>query len=376
MYVLLSDESNRKVWQGMLRRYATDGVRGRFALLCRTVSRIAHSVLPGGACLLLAVLQPAALRASAALGVANDYNVFVAGNFTETGSDSGGRIAAGGNAYFTNSYYSVGWDLIDPFTAPSNDTLVVGGSIVQGPAQVYYATNANNSGAGGNAWEGSTGVSGVSFAGSGGSLTVGGAAPFSFASQFSFLTAYATQLSQLTANGTVTGTGAFTLTGTSPTLDIFDLPIADLGGSNSLDFSVPSSATILINVIGGDGSTLTTSTSGFFWNGTQELAPYAAPYENVLFNFYQATSINFAGSFEGTVLAPKATVTGTGSGQLDGGLIALSFNGDTEFHDYLFTGSHLPAYVPPVAEPTSFLLCGIALLVVGSLRRSLFQAKR
>ena len=94
----------------------------------------------------------------------------------------------------------------------------------------------------------------------------------------------------------------------------------------------------------------------------------------MLFNFYQATSINFGGSFQGTVLAPEATVTGTGSGQLDGGLIALSFNGDTEFHDYLFAGSNLAPYVPPVAEPTSFLLCGIALLVVGLLRRRLFQA--
>jgi choice-of-anchor A domain-containing protein/uncharacterized protein (TIGR03382 family) len=305
------------------------------------------------ACSLGAFLLPVHLYGSDVLGVANAYNIFVFNNLSVTGADTGGRIAVGGTASFPG-YYSVGDAILDSFTAPDNNVLDVDNSISAGPAGVYN----------GNAYVGKSPTStAVTYNGT--STNVGGD-PINFSSQAAFLTNYATQLSLLSANSTVNnnGYGTITLTGTDPTLEIFDLPIADLGGTNSLDINVNSSATVLINVI---GASVTTSNSGFFLNGTQNLGNTATGYEKILFNFYQATGITFGGTFQGTVLAPHANVTG-GNGQLDGGLIAQSYAGNNEFHDLLFNGT-LPAYVAPVPEPAPFVLCGAGLVFVGLLRR-------
>ncbi len=305
------------------------------------------------ASLLFAILQPVNVYGSTALGIANAYNVFLSGNFTATGADTGGRIAVGGSASFP-AWYAVGDSLLDSFAAP--DILDVGSSITAGPAGVY----------GGNAFEG---TSGSSYAYTyNGTATVGGANPINFAAQFASLTGYATQLSQWAPNSTVSYGSTVTLTGTDPSLEVFDLNVSQLPANYAIDLNVNSSATVLINV---NGASFTSSNWGEFLNGTQIIGNGATGYDNILFNFYNATSITFGGTFEGTVLAPNANVTGSTSGQLDGGLIGKSFTGNTEFHDLLFTGT-LPAYVVPasgVPEPAPFILCGSALVFAGLIRR-------
>ncbi len=288
--------------------------------------------------LLLACLLPVSLEAGA-LGVANAYNVFVFNNLSITGADTGGRIAVGGTASFPN-YYSIGQHIIDTFSAPNNDNLVVDASIASGPANVFN----------GNAYEGVAGASTAAM--NGGTLKVGGGSPISVAAQAVSLRAYATQLSQLTANSTVSVSGSsVTLTGTDSKLEVFSLPIADLGGTFNLNINVNPLATILINVL---GTSVTTSNSGFFLNGTQVIGDSALGYQKILFNFYQATNINFGGTFQGTVLAPNADITGS-NGQVDGGLIAKSFTGSSEFHDLLFTGT-LPAQTPEPGTWVMFML--------------------
>ncbi len=306
-------------------------------------------------CLALALLNPAHVDA-AALGVANAYNVFVSGNLTLTGADTGGRVAAGGNASFPG-YYSVGQAILDSFTAPSNDTLDVDMSITAGPAGVYN----------GNAYEG---VAGASYASvqSGYSAKVGGASPIGVAGQVATLNTYSAQLAKQTANSTVTANGpggpnSFLLTGTDPTLEIFTLPIADL--TDSLYFKVNPTATVLINVTG-TGPVTTTNTGTFYYQGgsyQQFVGNTATMWENVLFNFSQATSITFGGSFVGTVLAANADVTGA-NGQLDGGLIAKSFNGSTEFHDLLFTGTLPPMTAAPEPGTWVMLILGTGLMAL------------
>jgi choice-of-anchor A domain-containing protein len=286
-----------------------------------------------------------------ALGEANAYNIFVFGNLTLTGADTGGRIAVGNNASFPG-YYSIGQNILDSFTAPDN--LDVDHSIIAGPAGVYN----------GNAYEG---VAGASYAYTyNGTATIGGASPLNVAGQYNSLSALSTEISQMSSNSNVTVNGSsVTLTGTDPTLEVFSLPIADLGGNNSISLNVNPMATVLINVIG--AGPITTSNSGFFYNGNQIIGNSATGYEKILFNFYQATSITFGGTFQGTVLAPNAAVTG-GNGQLDGGLIAQSYSGTIEFHDLLFTGK-IPT---PTPEPQTWamVLMGIGLVVLARCRRS------
>jgi len=123
---------------------------------------------------------------------------------------------------------------------------------------------------------------------------------------------------------------------------------------------------VLINVI---GTSLTTTNSGVFVNGNPVNGnSTTTQVDNILFNFYQATTLTIDGGFLGSILAPGAAVTGANYQQLDGQLIAASFTGETEFHDFLFTGT-LPTQTSATPEPGSFAMLGIGLILLGSASR-------
>ena len=83
--------------------------------------------------------------------------------------------------------------------------------------------------------------------------------------------------------------------------------------------------------------------------------------DSLLWNITDASSFSFTNEFGGSVLAPSAVVTN--SSPIDGTLVALSFNGTGELHDYPFTGK-LPA-----PEPSSLAVLSVALFATGLLRR-------
>src|SRR5205809_294679 len=83
----------------------------------------------------LLVHLSSALTAGPTLGTASPYNVFVFNSFSETGADTGGRLAVGTNATFTGTY-AVAQGIIDAYVAPGNDSLVVNGQITAGIANV------------------------------------------------------------------------------------------------------------------------------------------------------------------------------------------------------------------------------------------------
>jgi choice-of-anchor A domain-containing protein len=302
--------------------------------------------------LLLLFLCPLHLQGSG-LGYAGGYNVFVFNNFSETGADTGGRMAVGGTASFSGTY-AITQSILDNLTAPNNDSLVVDMGIVVGTANLFH----------GNAYVGATGAGQVAFPG-GGTLTTGGASPIGVAAQAPGLIAYSNQLSLISANGNINnnGFGTITLTGTDPVLDVYDINIGLLGGNNTININNPVGATVLINVIGTSG---TTTGAGMFINGSGANGDSTTAAQKVIWNFYQATGLTFGGSVLGTVLAPNANIIGTNGQQLDGGLIGKSFTGSTEFHDLLFTGN-LPAQVP---EPGSWgmFLIGITLVLIARSR--------
>ena len=98
---------------------------------------------------------------------------------------------------------------------------------------------------------------------------------------------------------------------------------------------------------------------------------YAA---TVLWNFVNATSLNFSNEFGGSVLAPLAAVTN--NGPIDGSLVAANYSGNGELHSHPYTGTFPGAasvsgsgsVVAP--EPAGLALIATGLVRLAAIRRS------
>jgi hypothetical protein len=88
----------------------------------------------------------------------------------------------------------------------------------------------------------------------------------------------------------------------------------------------------------------------------------------VIWNFFEATSLHF-GFWHGSVLAMNAAVSNFTP--IEGTLVAASFNGGGELHDYGFRG-RLPSDPVPVPEPGTLglMAMGLAGLAVARRRRA------
>ncbi len=276
---------------------------------------------------------------AALVGPAADYNVFVFGNYISANSDTEGNLAAGGNVNLAN--YKVASKI-----PGSSARLVVGGNLT-----------ASNGGVG-------DGQNGTIYAG--GSSTVssftarGGIQSqtlVDFATAESQYKSLSTNWGGLASNGTTSSQhGTLSLTGNDSALSVFSVTASELTNSGSVNITAPTGSTVLINV---SGSGQSFNNGQVFLNGVNE--------RNVLYNFIESTSLFLAGSKNprGTIFAPFANVTG-GYGQLNGQLIAQSFNGNIEMHDYAFNGN-LPLTAVPV--PAAVWLFGSALGLVGAIAR-------
>jgi len=147
----------------------------------------------------------------------------------------------------------------------------------------------------------------------------------------------------------------FKYSGAATDLAVFTISATDLANLNwNVDFG--SAVNLLINVTG-----------TVFNAGNAHVNGFQSHANNVLWNFADATNLNFGDSWYGSVLALNATINTNSN--LNGAIAAKSYVGNGEIHDYHW------GYTPPnpptkVSEPSTLLLglLGLCLVLVGRAR--------
>ncbi len=236
----------------------------------------------------------------------NDYNLFLLEDYSG-GHDVGGKVAAGGNISMTG--FSVGAALYETDIA---QTLVAGGNLTLSQGGIW-----------GDTFYGGTYSSDSSVIQYRGTVTK--SAPINFVSRFVELRNLSSQLAGMTAHGTTTvdSWGVITLSGTDPSLNVFNVNASSFAGIKTLAINAPANSMAVIN-IRGTSATLTGFGISFTGGGIDQ--------RTVLFNFPDATSIDVRGiGILGTVLAPYARMT-FNTGSWDGGIYAVSLTGNAEGH--------------------------------------------
>lgn len=192
-----------------------------------------------------------------------------------------------------------------------------------------------------------------------------------FASTFQTpLTQLSTQLAGLTSNSHVLTNGNQVTLSAAPDSTgqaVLNIDSSVFAANALVNIALNGASTFIINVAiagcnGSSGCGLSLPNSLNFQSPTS----YAS---EVLWNFSDATSLNFPSEFGGTVLSPYATVSN--QNPIDGTLIAAQYVGQGELHSYAFSGT-LPSSPtgsnPSVPEPSSLAVMLSGLLLIGGLR--------
>jgi choice-of-anchor A domain-containing protein/uncharacterized repeat protein (TIGR01451 family)/uncharacterized repeat protein (TIGR02543 family) len=234
-----------------------------------------------------------------------DYTLFLLEDYTG-GHDVVGKVAAGGD--ITLSDFALGTALPDGGYA---NALVAGGNLTLSRGGVW-----------GDAWYGGTYTADTSVTYARGQAAQG--TPIDFAERFAGLRNLSSRLGRVPANGGTSSTswGGIHLSGTDPSLNLFDVDTDVLSRAKLFNVDAPAGSLAVVNIRGASASL-----SGFSitFSGGIDL-------HGVLFNFVDATHISATGiGLRGTVLAPHAHVT-FNNGSWNGGIYAVSLTGNAEGH--------------------------------------------
>jgi choice-of-anchor A domain-containing protein len=286
-------------------------------------------------------------------------NVYAFRDFTSAGSDVEGALLAGGNVKLNS--YSVNALNRDAFGASGyalvagGDLTLTSGSINQGLAYVGGKTTLVSAAA----------------------PAMSESKPVDFGAAQAYYTNLSTALTKTGVTGSATGQwGGVKLTGSGKGgVDVFNVSSSLFQSSTwwQLQDLMPGE-TLVFNVSGKAGG----FNNGNF--GFDALSGY-----NVLFNFYEATTVN-VNSVIGSILAPYATVQG-GNGVVRGNVIADAWMANTQIDaDHYFkpvevaglavAGAPVKAAASKVPEPGSIALVLGGLALAGMVRRRGRQAPR
>lgn len=276
----------------------------------------------------IALLVTSFAGASAQAGVIDigaqmgNANIFTLGDFKGTNSDVEGAVVSGGsidvNGYAINEHNADAFGKDGYAVIARKDIKLVNGSIKHGLA---YA-------------------GGTAIVSSGALPTASAIKPIDFDAAAAYFKALSHDLSTLDATGTIDtkSWGAVFLEGSgNGVLDIFNMSGATYGLSNDWKLSgLTPQQTLIINV---SGTSVAANPNGVSFNAFK---PY-----NVLFNFYEATTLDPRGIF-GSVLAPGANVTASW-GQVTGNLVVGSWNSTTQVNTgYYFKPAELDGFRDPL----------------------------
>ena len=272
-----------------------------------------------------------------------DANAYVFSDYSGFNSDSQGKLFVGGNATF-NGYTVAGlndWNSL---------ALTVGGDLIQIGGDI------------------------VGLASIGGNSMISSAAPIRNTSdQRNFNQGYfkqlSTELSLMQSGNVELKWGALNLSGNLVNNTLFvDVNQQILDSAwGFLTKGLAQGSRVVLNV-SGESVSMNSSKDWLFKD-----AAYAFNHSssNVLFNFYEATSIDIGGGIYGSILAPNADINGN-SGVLTGQVIANSFSGSTQLNYSPFETDEPPTSVSEPAVPALFALAALLMFR----RQKHRQAKR
>lgn len=227
-----------------------------------------------------------------------------------------------------------------------------------GALTVYGSTSGNpiNIDNGGSAYVGGTHGATVNFNGGGGYI---GAPPNTITDFETAMNSLSSSLSALAPTSSLPALTppvnnlVITAVPNGAGIAVIDMTAAQLALISSFSINLNGASSLIINVSG--------STVNFSAN--DESGTTGA--NNIIWNFYQASSVDLTTQIGGTVLAPGADVTN--NNQIDGVLVADAWTGNSELHDWAFDGP-LPGG-SPIPEPATFALLAAGLAGIGLLRR-------
>ena len=252
------------------------------------------------------------------LGLADDFNALIFGDFRATSSDTQGRMAIGGDLDL--NHYSIADQLS---SATAGTSVIVGGDFVFPSGRIYHGDIL----VGGTASLGDPVINGLSAEQT---VTDHATLPIDFAAERANAEALSESLATLDDTGTVTAQwgGLYLVGDGSSPLQVFSLNGQEVLAAHTFDVSeIPSGSTIVFNIDGTNAGLTNMS-----------LSSLEAHRRRVVFNFPEATNLTLSGiSVEGSVLAPKASIDQP-QGVIKGHVIAADWDGIMQLNHEPFAG--------------------------------------